>query len=57
MKINLNNDRLPREQTREGQGRTFIAPNLVKETVRLDQWGNEIDPRTKQVINPNKDKE
>lgn len=48
MKVNFENN----IKTREEQGRTFIAANLKKETMRLDRFGNEIDPRTKQIINP-----
>lgn len=55
MKIELNK-RPQGENTREGQGRTFISPNLIKETVRLDRDGNEIDPRTKQIIRKAEDK-
>jgi len=31
---------------------TIISPNLKRESVRIDTQGNEINPRTKQVINP-----
>jgi len=31
---------------------TVISPNLKRESVRIDTQGNEINPRTKQVINP-----
>ncbi len=40
------------EGNREVKGSTFIAPNLVKKTERLDRFGNVIDPRTKQIIKP-----
>lgn len=54
MKVNLGN--MQREGTREGQGSTFIAANIKKEAVMLDRYGNEIDRRTKQIINKNEDK-
>ena len=31
-------------------GKTIISPNLQKESVRVDENGNVIDPRTKRVI-------
>lgn len=48
--MQVNSHKLPQEGTREGQGKTVIAANLIKESVMLDKFGNEIDPRTKQVI-------
>lgn len=32
------------------QGGVYISPNLKRESVMLDRNGNQIDPRTKQVI-------
>lgn len=34
-------------------GKTILSPNPVKTSVRLDFNGNEIDPRTKQILVPN----
>ncbi len=39
------------------QGSTFISPNLKKEIMMLDKYGNEIDPRTRQIIKRNNEKE
>lgn len=50
MKINI------REQKTPSSSNTFISPNLIKESMRIDQFGNEIDPRTKQIIKRNNDK-
>lgn len=41
---------MPQQGTREGTGRTVIAANIIKESVMLDRFGNEIDPKTKQII-------
>lgn len=38
------------EQTREAQGKTVIAANIVKQSVTLDRFGNEINWKTKQII-------
>lgn len=46
MKVNFNQN----QNTRSGEGRTVIATNIIKESVMLDRFGNEIDPRTKQII-------
>ncbi len=32
------------------QGSVVISPNLKREKVYLDKDGNEIDPKTKQII-------
>ncbi len=34
-----------------------IAPNLRKESVFLDKFGNVINPRTKQIIQNNQEQE
>lgn len=41
----------PQKQT------VFISPNLIKQSVRLDAYGNEIDPVTKQIIRKDKENE
>ena len=33
-------------------GGVVIAPNIKKTSVRIDGRGNEIDPKTKQVVSP-----
>jgi hypothetical protein len=33
-------------------GRVVISPNITKTSVRIDGRGNEIDPKTKEVIKP-----
>lgn len=33
-------------------GRVVLSPNIVKTSVRIDGRGNEINPRTKEVIRP-----
>lgn len=33
-------------------GQTFISPNPVKTTERIDSNGNVINPKTKQIITP-----
>ena len=55
MQVNFN-QKMKGENTQEAQGRTFIAANLIKERVMLDRFGNEIDPKTKQIINKSEDK-
>lgn len=37
------------------QGRVEVSPNPVRYRVRIDINGNEIDPRTKQIIRLEKD--
>lgn len=37
------------------EGGVYIDPNMIKEKVMLDIDGNEIDPRTKQIIKRNTD--
>ena len=37
-------------------GPVIISPNLKKTSLRIDEFGNQIDPKTKQIIKP-KDKE
>ena len=32
------------------RGGVVVSPNIVTTRVMVDQWGNEIDPRTKQII-------
>lgn len=49
MKANFYNGITERESTVKSGG-VVIAPNLKKETILLDKYGNEIDPRTKQII-------
>jgi len=48
MKVNFTGIR-ERESTVK-TGKVVISPNLKRETVMLDRNGNEIDPRTKQII-------
>ncbi len=36
------------------RGGTFVSANPVKTRVMIDKDGNQIDPRTKQIIKPNK---
>ncbi len=50
MKVNINNIG-ERERTINTGGNVVIASNIKKESVMLDRNGNEIDPRTKQIIN------
>ncbi len=50
MKINT------REQQISRQG-VQVAQNLKRESIMLDKFGNQIDPRTKQIIKKNNDKE
>ncbi len=33
-------------------GNVVIAPNIRKESVRIDPAGNELNPRTKQIVKP-----
>lgn len=33
-------------------GSVKFAPQMKKISVFVDQWGNEIDPRTKKIIKP-----
>lgn len=42
-------------QPKPEQRRTFISPTLIKERVMLDRDGNQIDPKTKQIIKLAKD--
>ena len=46
---------MDQQKPQQPQKRTvFIAPNLIKESVMLDAFGNEIDPVTKQIIRRDK---
>jgi hypothetical protein len=55
MKVNMPNQ--PQQSnTTPKEGGVFIDwNNMKKEKVRLDKDGNEIDPRTKQIIKRNTD--
>lgn len=37
-------------QQEVSKGRVGISPNLIKNSVRVDINGNEIDPKTKEII-------
>jgi hypothetical protein len=39
------------------QGSTYISPNLIRQSKMIDQYGNTIDPVTKQVIKFKDDKD
>jgi hypothetical protein len=51
MKINVTNRNVESERTVKKQPSVVIAQNLVRESVMLDRFGNQIDMRTKQIIN------
>lgn len=58
MKVNLgqSNEPAPAQNGAPAQGGTFIDwNNMKRERVMLDQFGNEIDPRTKRIIKKNDD--
>ena len=46
-----------REGSTQPQNKVRIAQNLKKESVMLDRFGNRIDPKTRQIIETNDDKE
>ncbi len=48
MKINFGQQ--PEGQHHPQERKTFIAQNLIRKSVMLNANGDEIDPRTKQVI-------
>lgn len=50
MKINLNPIGTPRDNSPRRQGGTYISNNIIRTSVFLDKDGNEINPRTKQII-------
>lgn len=52
MKVNLNQNQEPQRD-----GKTFIATDIKKESERFDQFGNKIDPLTKQIISTNSNEE
>ncbi len=53
-KINIGqNQGIQTNERKIKSGGTFIAQNLKKESIMLDKDGNQIDPRTKQIINQN----
>ncbi len=50
MKIDMGQKTRPDEGEQQNQGKTVISQNLVRTSVFLDAHGNQIDPRTKQII-------
>lgn len=50
---------IPRFTEKSGVTRksVVIAPNLIRESVFIDKYGNQINPRTKEIIKRNEDKE
>lgn len=54
MKVNIIKKGLVTEKSSViNRGSTVISPNIKTERVFLDKDGNEIDPRTKQIIKRN----
>lgn len=49
MKVNIQNG-IKEQQKVVSQSKTFVAQNVKRTSVFLDRNGNEIDPRTKQII-------
>lgn len=58
MKVNIKSNTLPSQNTQSKvlSGGTFVSPNLKKTSIFIDKDGNQIDPRTKQIIKKNSDK-
>jgi hypothetical protein len=38
------------DRIKQEQPRVVISPNPIKIKIRVDQFGNQIDPQTKQII-------
>lgn len=55
MKVELGKQQKETVISNPGRGRVVISMNPVKERVRLDIDGNEIDPKTKKIIRLAKD--
>lgn len=51
--MKINTGQIQERQAGIQHGKTVIASNLIHEKEMLDQDGNVIDPRTKQIIKRN----